>query len=706
MALLVVATCVCVPARAPACGPFPVEARFWLTQVPNEPLERYLDGHLGILDPALGRAYKYVAYRHLSGVGLGASSQAAVARYWEPQEATTPYSRGAISKWEDARRQVPGVGYPSMIFPYRDVTRVVGGYTHYSSYVNCLDDSFLNASNALTERIGLFGANSAEVREWLAAQDQVFSNCQHGESIPEPLPKDRPLPARADREYQIAAAHFYAGHFEQAEQWFRHIAPDRKSPWSTLSAYLVARAIVRQGTLAEPVNRERLSAADTYLRELLADSSRESVHPAAQRLLDYVRVELDPAARQHELAALLSAPSLNSGVHQTLSDYLWLLNRHKGLPESNDELADWLAGRGTLDRWSVTHSLLWLSAAMMNAPEAGNEILQAAAQVATDSPGYLTVSYHRARLLAASGRVTEARGALERLLQEQAQTLSLGDRNRILSLRASLATNLEDFLAFAQQVPVEVGIDDDRPHLYTHGYEEFVGKPLFSDATTRVVDLYFTPGLALQVLRRNDLPLNLKRRLALTALVRALLTADDAVAADLSPLARTLAPELGSDLQRVGAAPPGPARQFATALMLLRFPGLQPTFGTPVGRVTALDQIDSLRDNWWCLTASSDLNQIPAPGLLTAEQRAAAEAMQTKLKEIDAAPIYFGRIVLEWARTHPHDPRLPEALHRVVKATRFGCVNDDGVTSKSAFQLLRRRYAQSPWAAKTPYWFR
>jgi hypothetical protein len=99
-------------------------------------------------------------------------------------EAATPYSRGSISQWEEARRQVPGVGYPPVIFPYCNVTRVVGGYTHYSSYVNCLDDSFLTASKTLAERIGLFGANSAEVREWLAAQDQVFSNCTHGESIP------------------------------------------------------------------------------------------------------------------------------------------------------------------------------------------------------------------------------------------------------------------------------------------------------------------------------------------------------------------------------------------------------------------------------------------------------------------------------------------------------------------------------------------
>jgi len=63
--------------------------------------------------------------------------------------------------------------------------------------------------------------------------------------------------------------------------------------------------------------------------------------------------------------------------------------------------------------------------------------------------------------------------------------------------------------------------------------------------------------------------------------------------------------------------------------------------------------------------------------------------------------------VLAWARAHPTDPRVPEMLHRIVRAGRYGCTNErSGVISKQAFTLLHRRYSESPWAAKTPLWFK
>ena len=62
---------------------------------------------------------------------------------------------------------------------------------------------------------------------------------------------------------------------------------------------------------------------------------------------------------------------------------------------------------------------------------------------------------------------------------------------------------------------------------------------------------------------------------------------------------------------------------------------------------------------------------------------------------------------LAFARAHPQDPRVPEALYLVVRATRFGCTGDQtGDFSHRAFDLLHRRYAATECAAKTPYWFK
>ena len=100
-------------------------------------------------------------------------------------------------------------------------------------------------------------------------------------------------------------------------------------------------------------------------------------------------------------------------------------------------------------------------------------------------------------------------------------------------------------------------------------------------------------------------------------------------------------------------------------------------------------------------------NTIPWPVFLTAADRRRAEQEWQALDAIDAAPNHLGRIIVDWARRHPEDRRAPEALHRVVRATRYGCTTDaTGDVSRTAFDLLHRRYPKSEWAARTRYWFK
>jgi hypothetical protein len=97
----------------------------------------------------------------------------------------------------------------------------------------------------------------------------------------------------------------------------------------------------------------------------------------------------------------------------------------------------------------------------------------------------------------------------------------------------------------------------------------------------------------------------------------------------------------------------------------------------------------------------------PWPSFLSADQRMAASAERDRLSHIGTAPNYFGRVVLAWAKAHPEDPRVPEALHLMVRAGHFGCTNrDTGDFSRQSFELLHRRYAASEWAKQTPYWFK
>lgn len=58
---------------------------------------------------------------------------------------------------------------------------------------------------------------------------------------------------------------------------------------------------------------------------------------------------------------------------------------------------------------------------------------------------------------------------------------------------------------------------------------------------------------------------------------------------------------------------------------------------------------------------------------------------------------------MAWAKAHPGDPRVAEALHLVVRATQYGEADSD--TSKAAYLLLHNRFPRNPWTAKTPRWF-
>ena len=98
---------------------------------------------------------------------------------------------------------------------------------------------------------------------------------------------------------------------------------------------------------------------------------------------------------------------------------------------------------------------------------------------------------------------------------------------------------------------------------------------------------------------------------------------------------------------------------------------------------------------------------IPRPAFASALSLSAARNDWKKLERIPPASDWLASRALAFARTYPEDPRIPEALHLAVRATRFGSYYEphDPNYSKQAFQLLHKKYPDSEWTKKTPYWF-
>ncbi|HXU28937.1 MAG TPA: hypothetical protein VN851_00025, partial [Thermoanaerobaculia bacterium] len=454
-AALVAAILTCVP--LPACGPDFSPPEFVRRKEPDDPA-RFLAGHLDVLSPALKTAWQVVAWRRLSGLAMPAIDAAAL----EPGFLDGQAVYDAMNAWNEARKAAVPTAEDVSISPDRYVeTPAVDdsgeAYTDTVPYLNCPADAFRTAIATLADRRARFAAENPGVAAWVQAQDAVFASCAEGAApaVGEPEPG---LPAQlaADRRYQLAAASFYAGRFDDARSRFLAIAKDGSSPWSGIAPYLAARALVRQASLTPgPVDRKRLDQADAELVALIAEPGRAAWREPAARLRDWIAIRARPAERTAELATLLAARDLDrAALGRQVIDYAYLI-RHPGHAAKADPLTEWIDTFGkpspegsakALDRWRATHTLPWLVAALTLAPNDGKapaELLQAAADLKDDSPGKASASFHHARLLIAAGQSAKAHEALDRLI---ASRMALGSENLAKSLRLRAAASLDDLV--------------------------------------------------------------------------------------------------------------------------------------------------------------------------------------------------------------------------------------------------------------------
>ena len=734
------------PPDLSSCGPFLPSAAFTFWRMPEDAAGRFAEGQLGILQPVLRRFYLIIAYRYLTGVGLNAEERKAL---FGPEPASqTPYSfrpDDPLQVWVKERARVTGKAAP----PNINAFKAISGNDYYLVYLNCGDDAFVTARKTLDDRIRQFGAENPRVKDWVAAQDQVFDNCSGGPSIPAQLDGTSTPLMRADRAYQIAAANFYAGNTDAAEQMFRSIAADHDSPWSRIAPYLVARSLVRKATLGVKgvgADREKLTAAEAHLQGILSDPAQSVTHPAARKLLDYVRVRLAPGARMHELAKALAVKDSQATIDQSSFDYRYLYDAYergdfggsKALP-LEDDLTAWISAFQTADaaetaaRWRDKRTLPWLVAALSkaNAGQPGvDELIAAGQKVRRDSPAYASAAFHSIRLLIESNHTGEARSRLDQLLAADAGGLTESSLNLFRAERMKIAVNWDEFLKYSARIPAGTFTGFEQ-----YGNSDVEGEdaslpegikphqPAFDVDGAKILNEQTPLDLLLDAARREALPKPMRREVATSAWVRSILFEDEN-SAKAAQLLQDLAPDLKEPLQKYLDASDPESRRFAAVFLMLRFPGMRPYVQAGFGRFTALEKIDNLRDNWWCPLKGTQeapdyyrvASTLPAPlhlvypdagpkaHFLSPDQQARGKSEWARLLEGPPAPEYLANQVVEWVNHHPGDARAPEALHLAVRAVRYGCAAKKGA-SREAFQLLHQKYPNSEWAQKTKYWY-
>ena len=738
---------VVVVLAAPAiygCGPWFDEAIFIPDRAPQTSQAEFAAGKLGILLPTMRRSYLIVGYRYLSGMKLTGEQQRDAMDVWNRNMGPTPPpfadQHPASDAWLKARERVEGVARIEHVGAYAPVIKD----QPYQTFLNCPDDAFKAAERTLEARVQRYGAASAAVKQWLAAQDQVFENCEGASSVvPAVLESTDPL-LRADRNYQIAAALFYQRRFDEAATAFDAVAKDKESAWAPYGEYLAARALVRKATLSATnegkLEMAGLRAAQTDLERALHDSQSEAMRDAAQRLLDYVRFRTEPEKRVVELEQLMAQPDPGPDFKQHLWDYVLLVSQG----EQASDLSDWVKtfhsertyedrqgvphpsanedAKHALERWREEHSLAWLIAALdLSDPNDAStaELLKAAERVPVISPGYISVRYYALRTMARGKQPEAARKELDSWLSRPESELPQGTSNLFNDERQQLSTSLADFLTHAAEVPAQIGLDmdgsdvaGDDDQALTERAKKDKGQAFFNDYSAQILAHGMPLDLLAESAKSPTLPAPLRRELARSTWIRATVLGNMAAADQLQPVIAELDKPLWNAMQPFRSAKINDEKRFAAAFVTLQNPGLSPYVRTGLLRSATLGEIDNFRDNWWCEPVNDASARIrtdrdpglPRPSFLSVNEMAQFEREKGRLAEAAIAPNFLADEVLGYARSHPSDERVPQALYLVVRSTRYGCTDPETTKwSEKSFRLLHEQYPKSEWTMKTKY---
>ena len=498
---------------------------------------------------------------------------------------------------------------------------------------------------------------------------------------------------------------------------------------------------------------------------------------AVESLLHLVELRTEPKQRLAELSAALAAPKADAYYAQDLGDLTWYLNAkldsipiradaddfdfhvdrpkndYRPLTEAQKQpgfdrafndvadlrsispLIDWLvtfqspsevAKIHATDEWKRAGSTAWLTVAIMKASssdEAAPALIRAAAQIAPESPAWPTVEYHRLRLLIDSGNSAEARSELATVLPRIQAQGSQSAANLFTGLRMRTAPSLNDALADAprkilertseEQSSLDECLDVMKDPKRKYDCKKDDSAVEFSSDAATVLNGE-TPLASLALAAQSGVPSpQLRQSVAMMTWVRAVLLKNGPVAAQMLPL-------LPEKLQQQAGAGVG----FRPLMAILRNPGLRPYLDNGVQRSDSYDFVESYGDNWWCANWSTIYGEDNEPvraesvAFLSPRERENGRQETKSLLAMGGADEYLGSQVIAYAKAHPADPDVPEALYLTLRMIRYGC-------SRAAFEwqdpnkrqvdpvaaiayeigaIMRQRYPTNPWTKKAaPY---
>lgn len=729
---------------------------FVVRQGTDIPMDHYANGTLGIVLPTYPRIYLYPAWRTivLGADGLkqhpvaAGGAQRSIGNFvngWvDLGQPTSP-----VGHWIAASNEVLG-----------DKRMPIDSTSMWSDesfgFVNCPEGAFSFATETLRGLQKRGDATRQRLANWIRGQDAVFGFCakkrEGGANLPEALPPNEPLYWQHLRGYQIAAAHFYAGHLEESRTRFSQIGKTAGHPMQTWGAYLALRARVRAAAMIDfsPTEKDDLSptgktailmkSLESDAKAILDDAHLASVHEPTRATLRGAWFRLRPRAQFEALSTILDDITSDPYREDRLGDWRRLANDLVDDYGSSDspkleevsmrerhEYYDWMrtiqlcaqyekscptSRAHALKRWAKStqdpaRHRAWLVASLLVADKLSAELEAAAVAVPPSAPEYLTVRYHLSRIYRSNKEPNKARTMSEAALDfvERNKLPSRSAFNLLREERFALSISVKEAAGYLLRAPTDQRLDAD------------TGEPAAKDERLARLDndgrAWVNRRLSASdiMMLAEDQRLNESTRLnlAIMAWIRAELLGNAALATKASLLAEKLAPAFQPASQAYRRAANAQERRHVVLLNALR---LNLSADMTEGNVEpdmaiahALDQgtQPDVTASMWCKLGKNFADATTTDITTNAALR---DKEMVMLGRIKSATGFVGDHVLQRAKTHPADPDLPWLLHVVIQSTRGGCLDEGShELSMAAHRILHQRFPQSDWASKSRYFY-
>lgn len=400
-------------------------------------------------------------------------------------------------------------------------------------------------------------------------------------------------------------------------------------------------------------------------------------------------------------------------------------------------IIDWLitfqspadgAKKHAIAEWKRTGNAPWLLVALAKTSPSDAEaptLIEAAGRVPSTSPAWPTATYHRERLLIGTGDIVIAgkktEGIKAAAIETGAQMKAIEEggsesaTNLFHGLRLQTATSLDDALADAprrilQRASEEQSAIDECLNVMKNPKRKYdcadqKREVEFSEDAASLLNSEMPVAILAQAAQSRSLPQPLRQSVAMMTWVRAVLLKNEAAAAQMLPL-------LPEKLREQA----GPGVGFQPQLTILRNPGLRPYLDPGVQRSYSYDFVESYEDNWWCSDWRTEYSEggkslAPSPiAFLSTDAQAAGTEETIRVLALGSADEYLGAQVVDYARAHPDDERVPESLYLTLRMMRYGCYHGYSAGNPSAdhsaeiahqvVELMRHHYPADPWTKK------